>query len=148
MAFVPSEPEEKKQFIVALRTICVLTFIGSGLMLFSYGMIFLFYDLFSTLMPSITLQENKELLTLLMSGGRWFFLCNALVFGASLWGAIKMWRMQANGFHWYATAQILSLIVPKLFIGGFPMQLTNIIFTALLILLYSRFVPMMKNMEA
>ena len=139
----PSVKENLEPQIRLLRILCILTFVGSGGGLFSYGFIGInpewFYDSASKGMN----QEMLDLLKLIISPGRTFLLVMAALHAFSFIGALLMWRLRKLGFHLYSFSQILILITPLLFIRGFPTAGINVILTLLFIVAYARFLKMM-----
>jgi hypothetical protein len=137
-------PNEAVPNLVLLKILCVFTFVGSGLGLFSYGVIGLIHDFFSTNLALIPDEQNRELIALMLSAGRTFFFLNAFLYAVSFAGAIWLWQMKKNGFHLYTASQLLLLILPMAYIKGFPMPGTNIFLTILFVWGYSGFMKFMK----
>lgn len=126
-----------------LKFLCLLTFAGSGLGALSYGFIGTFYNLFSSMSTSALADEQQDIIKMLMSGGRYFFILNSLLYSISFTGAYMMWKMKKAGFHCYTISQILILISPLAFIIDFHMPGISIVLTALFIFAYSGFFKMM-----
>ncbi|MBK7212590.1 MAG: hypothetical protein IPH88_04690 [Bacteroidales bacterium] len=122
-----------------LKFLCLLTFAGSGLGALSYGFIGTFYNLFSSMSTTALADEQQDIIKMLMSGGRYFFILNSLLYSISFTGAYMMWKMKKAGFHCYTISQILILISPLAFITDFHMPGINVILTALFIFAYSGF---------
>ena len=122
-----------------LKFLCLLTFAGSGLGALSYGFIGTFYNLFSSMSTTALADEQQDIIKMLMSGGRYFFILNSLLYSISFTGAYMMWKMKKAGFHCYTISQILILISPLAFITDFHMPGINVILTALFIFAYSSF---------
>lgn len=137
-------PNEAGPSLVFLKVLCVITFIGSGLGLLSYGIIGLIHGFFSSNLSLIPDEQNRELIAMLLSAGRIFFFLNALLYAISFAGALLLWRMKKLGFHLYTASQLLLLILPLAYIKGFPMPGTNIFLTILFIWGYSGFLKFMK----
>jgi len=137
-------PNEGTPNLVLLKVLCVITFVGSGLGLFSYGIIGIIHGFFSSNLALIPDEQNRELIKLMLSAGRIFFFLNALLYAVSFAGALLLWRMKKLGFHLYTASQLLLLIIPMAFIKGFPMPGTNIFLTVLFIWGYSGFLKFMK----
>lgn len=137
-------PTQVEPNFVLLKILCVITFIGSGLGLLSYGIIGLLHDFFSSNLTLIPDEQNRELIQMLLSAGRMFFFLSTLLYGVSFAGAYFLWRMKKIGFHLYTASQLLLLILPLAFIKGFPMPGTNIFLTILFIWGYSGFLKFMK----
>jgi hypothetical protein len=137
-------PNEGIPSLVLLKVLCVITFVGSGLGLFSYGIIGIIYGFFSKNLAMIPDEQNRELIKLMLSAGRMFFFLNALLYAVSFGGALLLWRMKKLGFHLYTASQLLLLILPMAYIKEFPMPGTNIFLTVLFIWGYSGFLKFMK----
>jgi len=137
-------PNEAGPNLILLKILCVITFVGSGLGFISYGIIGLIHDLFSSNLSLIPDEQNRELIGMLLSAGRMFFFLNALLYAASLAGAILLWRMKKMGFHLYTASQLLLLILPMAYIKQFPMPGANIFLTILFIWGYSGFLKFMR----
>lgn len=140
---LPIRPQDDPR-IKALKLICILTFIGSGLGAFSYGVIGIFHRQFFSAAAQMMQKEQQELIRLLLSGGRTFFLLSALLYILSFRGAWMMWHLKRTGFHYYTVSQILVLIMPMVFIRGFQMPAFNAVLTGMFILAYSTFLRIMK----
>lgn len=127
-----------------LKFLCVLTFIGSGLALFAYFIIGAFYNIFLSADMGPLGEDEKELIKMMLSAGRVFFLVSAFLYSVSLYGAILMWKLRKPGFHLYTTAQLILLILPLLFIPGFRMPFATILVTVVFIFGYATFLKSMK----
>jgi len=104
-----------------LSVLCVLTFIGSGLSLLGY----LFTAVFSTLLGSLLDSIPSFLLPDIgITSG----IIGLVAAAASLYGAIKMWKLEKIGFYLYTAAQVVMLVL-SFGIFGF-------ILTALFVVLY------------
>ncbi len=137
-------PNEAGPSLVLLKILCVITFVGSGLGLLSYGIIGIIHSYFSDNLTLIPDEQNRELISMMLSAGRTFFFLNAVLYAVSLAGALLLWRMKKIGFHLYTASQLLLLILPLAYIKGFPMPGTNIFLTVLFIWGYSGFLKFMK----
>jgi len=137
-------PNDIGPSLVLLKVLCVITFIGSGLGLISYGIIGLIHNFFSSNLSLIPDEQNRELIEMMLSAGRMFFFLNAILYAVSFAGAVLLWRMKKIGFHLYTASQLLLLILPLAYIKGFPMPGTNIFLTILFIWGYSGFLKFMK----
>lgn len=54
----------------------------------------------------------------------------------SVVGCVLMWNIRRSGFHFYAIAQLLMLVLPMLFLGTGYLGLGDVMFTALFLLVY------------
>jgi hypothetical protein len=139
----PSQKEASPNTVL-LKILCVFTFVGSGLGLVSYGLIGLIHNFFSNNLNLIPDEQNRELIQLMLSAGRLFFFLNALLYLVSFVGALLLWRMKKIGFHFYTASQLIILILPLLYIKGFPMPGVSIFLTLLFIWGYAGFLKYMN----
>jgi hypothetical protein len=138
--------EEPIQRPRLLAVICILTFLGSGMALFSNAMLWLFYDQFRNLFStqeSLNFLGSQMDIKGLLDLSRNFYLLQALFDALSLTGAIMMWNFRKIGFHFYVTAQLVLLIIPKLYIHGLPFPAFELSLTALFIYLYYKHLDLM-----
>lgn len=138
------QPEEIKTPLLLLRTLCILTFIGSGLGIFSFGTIGLMHGFFVQNLNLIPESDTSAFVKLLIESGRTFFISNTVLYIVSLAGAILMWKMYKVGFHLYTSAQLLLLIIPYLYIPEYPMSFMTIFITLAFIFSYSVYLKQMK----
>lgn len=124
-----------------LSALCILTFIGSGTGAFVYWTYGLFFKEFQQLYESGALTFPG--LDVILSGGQKYFLTGAVLFSASLAGAILMWKMRAAGFHLYTAAQVLLSLLPVVMIKEYPFPVVDFAITALFIFLYWRYLSRM-----
>ena len=149
-------PKPERPF--GLSFICVLSFINA---VWQFIVNFLSFSVFNT-MKTVTsdekftdLYENmgvdedqlETALAAFFVPGKFYYLFTALLYIGSFFGVLYMWRMQKKGFHYYAIAQILILIVAALMFFGVTgtSPWSSIIFTAVFIGLY--FIYYKKVME-
>lgn len=144
---VQNEEENKRPEL--LKILCILTFIGSGLSLFSYTILAIFIDFFRTVSTQeaftfLQTEEEKAMLVSMLSLPKIYFILHAVLFALSLYGAYLMWNMRKIGFHFYAIAQIILLIIYKVFIPSAPFPYMPIMLTVIFILLYYRNLQFMR----
>ena len=137
---------EKKETVYTKRpdllsALCILTFIGSGTGAFVYWTYGLFFSEFQKLYETGALTFPG--LDIILSGGPKYFLTGALLFSASLAGAVLMWNLRAAGFHVYTAAQVLLSLLPVVMIKDYPFPVVDFALTALFILLYRRYLGYM-----
>jgi len=117
-----------------LSVLCILTFIGSGLAVFSNLFIFMSFD------EVLTIMEDYELglpeFEMIMSGGKRFFITGFILYSISLIGAIQMWKLRKIGFHLYTVAQIFILLLPVVFIQAYQFSVISLLLTIAFILAY------------
>ena len=106
---------------------CVLSFINAGWQVLANILWFLAYNVMQELGQSEEYYEmmekfspdTEQLETTLQSQlavSRVSYLLTALLFVASFYGVLQMWKLQKRGFHIYAISQILILIVTAIFV--------------------------------
>ncbi len=124
-----------------LRLLCVLTFIWSGLGVFQNLTYTIFLDPIRELIPQIEMPKEYEVMKdgviKLISAGRLFFFLGLILNISSLIGAAMMLKMKKSGFHFYAIAQILLLMLPMIFIKGVGFASFEFLITAVFIAMYA-----------
>ena len=118
-----------------LQILCILTFLGSGLATFSYFFIFISYDEMLVIMEE--LENDYPEIGIIMKGGKRFFLAGFFLYFISLAGAIQMWKLKKLGFHLYAPAQVLILLLPLFIPGAAPFSFLGLLITAIFIAGYA-----------
>lgn len=138
-----------------LTVLCILSFINAVYNGISNFVSFAFYDFFQNMFGQMKngegvfeemaeqMGDSWEMMTqassIAFSIGRGYYLFEMLLYVASFIGVLMMWRLQKKGFHVYAIAQFLMLIVTSVFVtskvgGGFPFG--PIFWTALFVFMY------------
>lgn len=116
-------PQPKRKF--GLSFACVLSFINAvwwffeGIITFSaFNMLKMLYEDedYSKLLEKKLGNENFEAVLATLSVNRYYYLISALLYAGSFVGVYYMWKLQKKGFHIYAIAQILILIVDVLMV--------------------------------
>jgi hypothetical protein len=130
-------PETKPQRPTLLTVLCILTFIGSGMNLFSSLVIAGFYDMFVEIAKEFSTKFNIPGIELLLEMKPVYFLVSGLFYIGSLTGAILMLRMKKTGFHIYTISQILLILAPMYFMNLPGPGLPELLFSGLFIILYS-----------
>ena len=120
-----------------LTVLCILTFIGSGMNLFSSLIISGFYDLFIEIVQEFGEKFNIPGYELLLEMKPAFFMVSAVFYAVSLFCAIQMMKLKKSGFHIYTIAQVLLLLAPMYFLHLTAPGLPELFFTGLFIFLYS-----------
>ena len=123
--FENPEPQRPTGLTIA----CVLSFINAGFQFLGNIISFLAYNVMRELgqseeylemmekfVPDIDEFETQMQAQLAVS--RISYLLMALAFAASFIGVHQMWNLKKNGFHIYAIAQILILIITAIFVAG------------------------------
>ena len=102
----------------SLTLLCILTFIGSGMALFSNLVFSLFFNLKETAFTQLSNNEMfAQSLEMLKDIPREYFIVNFILSIASFFGAFKMWKLKKIGFHFYTASQLLILISSMYYIG-------------------------------
>lgn len=146
--FENPEPQRPTGLTIA----CVLSFINAGFQFLSNIFSFLaynlmqeigqseeYYEMMEKFAPDMEQLENTMQAQLAVS--RISYLLMALLYAASFYGVLQMWKLQKQGFHIYAIAQLLILIVTAVFVTsvtGEPIVGTAVL-TALWIGIYFMF---------
>ena len=83
-------------------------------------------------------EQYEQAMAAILNVGRGYYIFNALLYAASFVGVLYMWKQLKKGFHIYAIAQILALIVEVLMFdnvtGSSPWG--GVIITAVFIAIY------------
>ena len=122
-----------------LKILCILTFIGSGLSMFSNVVLFSVIDQIKETFsdnPVYTVLGTELNLSIFLHVNPWFFMTQAVLYSLSLSGAWQMWKLNKKGFHLYSIAQIVLLIVPKIFISDMPFPAMDLLLTGSFIYFY------------
>jgi hypothetical protein len=134
---IPGTSEPKPARSNLLTVLCILTFIGSGMNLFSSAFIAAFFDAFAEVATTFADKFNIPGIEMILEARPVFFAASALCYALSLAGALLMWRLRRLGFHLYTTAQILLVIAPMYFFKLPSPSLFDILLSGTFILLYS-----------
>jgi hypothetical protein len=124
-----------------LTLLCVMSFIGSGLMGLSFLMVYLSYG--EAIPMILELGDVFPGMELLATAGKGFFLTGFILYLLSFAGVNLMWRMKKAGFHFYTASQIMALLLPVIYIKSFPFQISEAILSLLFIFFYSGFLKKM-----
>jgi hypothetical protein len=130
-------PETKPKRPTLLTVLCILTFIGSGMNLFSGLVIAGFYDVFVAVAQEFAERFKIPGVDLLLETKPLFFLVTALFYAGSVVGAILMMQLKKIGFHVYTIFQILLIIAPMYFMHLASPGIPELFFSGLFVLLYS-----------
>ncbi len=102
-----------------LSVLCILTFIFTGLGCISSLITPLFAPLLREFMvnaPNYDEAAMAESMRVIEAGWGYYLLTLLLNLG-SLTGAVLMWKLNKNGFHFYALSNSAMLFLPTLFLG-------------------------------
>ena len=131
-----------------LHILLVLTFISAGFNLFAYAMTALLKPEMQQMMadmPQLVPEQMRTYMDTFLSQPRMLFLAMALLYALEFAGGVLMWNLRSSGFHAYTLSRLLLLLVPMLFMGKAFVQLGDVMFAALFILIYWL---LMKNLGA
>ena len=121
-----------------LSILCVLTFLSTGLGIFTSILTPMISDYlveFITSMPGYEQNLTEEGLIILKAG--WgYYLVSLVLISLSLFGAIKMWKLKRIGFHFYTIANLLLFCLPSIFLS-MDFNLIGLVLPGLFIGLYA-----------
>lgn len=145
-----NQTDQKQTRPDLLKVICILSFIGGGMSFLSYSILYLTIDVWREAFQQglfdfiIRDEQQEQTFELLMSLSPNYFLIQALLFLASVYGVFKMWNLQKVGFHIYTVSQILLLITLQIFVPSAPFPFFPLLLTASFVFLYFRTMVFMK----
>jgi hypothetical protein len=129
--FQKAEPPKRPQI---LSVLCILSFLGSSMSGFSFFMVYSAYD---EVLPQLQEFAGKfPGMEYILSAPKGLFLTGFILYTFSFFGANLMWRLKKVGFHFYTAAQIALVLLPMIYIKGFPMPVIDGLVSALFIVLY------------
>ena len=143
-------PQEQIIRPQGLTTICILSFIGSGMSLFANIFLFLFYDSFMAILSSDEMEEvptafdTQVLLDFANTAGQFYFLLSTILYAISILGVYYMWHLFKRGIHFYAIAQLSLILLPLLFIDSNLSVIPGLLLSGAFVLLYSQYLKIMK----
>ncbi len=134
----PSQfPETQSTRPTMLTVLCILTFIGSGMQLFSSLIIAGFYDMFVQVIQDFAVKFKLAGMDQLLAVKPLFFVVSVFLYAGSIGGAILMMRMKKAGFHVYTIFQILLIISPMYFMHQSAPGTFDVLLSGLFVFLYS-----------
>ncbi len=141
MIEIPEKEEQNRPEL--LKVLCILTFVGSGLSLFSNLIMFMSIDIVreyyeNGMFDFLAEDMDTGVLEILFSINASYFIFQALLFSLTIYGAYLMWGLKKYGFHIYAIAQILLLILPQVFLPSLPFPTFELIISLIFITLYAK----------
>ena len=129
--FYAEEQQEQPKRPDMLTVLCVLSFINAAWNTLSNFVSFVFYNTFQNLFTQLRegsgvyedmaeqMGDNWDAMVqateMASSISRGYYFLEMVLFIASFIGVRMMWKLQKKGFHVYAIAQILMLIVITVF---------------------------------
>jgi hypothetical protein len=132
---IPQDRAQGKKRPELLTLLCIFTFIGSGLAAFSYFVVFISYEEFTKAFDELGMDMPE--VDLILSAGKRFFLTGFILYGISLFGAIRMWRLKKSGFHFYTVAQVFILLLPNAMIISYQFSVLGLLVTVAFIVAYA-----------
>lgn len=136
---IPSDFDTPKRS-TGLSVLCILTFIGSGISLFAYSMMVLFFEQMQAPENFEMFDEKAvEMIFELFKPGRLFYVLLSIGFVGSLVGASFLWNLKKEGIHVYAISQCYLILLPLAFgiMQGVPYL--SIFWSGLFVYLYWMF---------
>lgn len=140
------EPEKRPDM---LTIICILSFINAGFQIIVNFISFALYNTYQKIYHEIMKGEGLfedlaeqmgdswdvfvQSAEISASISRGYYFLEFLLFTTSFIGVLMMWKLQKRGFHVYAIAQILLLIVTTVFA---QISMLPILWTVLFIAMY------------
>ncbi|MEI7500967.1 MAG: hypothetical protein WCK84_11025 [Bacteroidota bacterium] len=134
---LPLLPETTPKRPNLLTVLCILTFIGSGMNMFSSFVIAGFYDIFVQIAQEFAEKFSLPGIAMLMEAKPVFFLVSGICYAGSVIGAVFMMRLKKMGFHIYTIFQILLVLAPMYFMHYNSPGIPDLLFSGLFVLLYS-----------
>jgi hypothetical protein len=150
----PFEKKTKKSAPTGLKTLCILTFIASGLLAICYFFYFAVHDMMLVMLDSgafdklfnIYPEEAVQSFERLLLLPKTYFLLYSLVLAGSVIGAVFMLRLKIVGFHIYILSKIAAFSIEWfLFKTGF--SIIPLVVAVVFIYLYFRYLKFMKPAE-
>ena len=128
-----------KKSKTGLCILLVLSIIYGSLMFFSSAVMALalpaisgIYSAHPDLLPAEMLTAWERMAAI----PRPFYAAMAFFGALSVTGCILMWNLRRSGYHCYAIAQLMMLVIPLLFLGKGYLGIGDIMFTALFLFIY------------
>lgn len=122
---------------VFLTVLCILTFIWSGLSLFSNFFVAVLYDFYVQFLGTQESGVFEELFYLIAESDRIMFFANGFLFLGSIIGAVFMFRLKKIGFHIYTISNLVILFTPMIFAGASSINFSELFLVTLpFILMY------------
>lgn len=132
-------PPPRNMVVKRLHLLLILSFINTGLMLFSELItaamlpdMITFVDANRDTFPN----EMALMIDRTLNIPQWYFLILAVLDAVSVTGLVMMWRLRKNGFHCYALSKLLLIMMPLLFLDRMYIGIGNIMIAVLVIAYY------------
>ena len=130
-------PNQKRPRFLAV--LCILTFIWSGLTMFSSVTLYLLFDQFKAFFsshPDLPYFASQMDFKAIFQINKLFFLFQGVFSGLAVAGAFLMWNLRKTGFHLYIIAQLGLVFIPKLFMPNLPFPFFPLVVSLLFVYLY------------
>ncbi len=124
---------------VTLHILLVITMIWASMSCLSYLMMGLMLPTFQQyyeVHPEMLPEQFYTMMERMFEVPRTYYLVCSFLFALELAGAVLMWNLRRSGFHSYAIARLLLLLLPLLFLGRGYVAVGDIMFALLFILVY------------
>ena len=157
----PFENNPKKSAPAGLKTLCILTFIASGVLAINYFFLFATHDVMLEMFnsgiyddildiynkvfkidPEKFIQEFERLLSI----HSFYFLLYSLVLVGSVIGAVFMLRLKIAGFHIYILSKIAAFSIDW-FLLKTSFDIIPLVVAGIFIYLYFKYLKFMKLAE-
>ena len=126
---------------VLLSIMCILTFIGSGMMFFSFSMLGLFHEKFVQMKNLPQLQMPG--MDIMLATPPKVFLIGAIFYLSSFVGAFLMWKLRKPGFHIYTLSQFALLFLSSFYIFTDHFPAGDLMLSVSFVLFYAVFLKEM-----
>lgn len=124
--------EQKKQRPTFLTVLCILSFIGAGIVIIALLLGAVAGGVVEA--GAAQAEANGAEVTVETSGLWTLLIVQSIITAASLVGVIKMWRLQKQGYFIYVGASVAGIIAGVVLTGVF--SVTSLLFPVLFIVLY------------
>ena len=118
---------EKQKRPTLLSTLCVMSFIGSGVAFLGYFIASLFFEEAIEAIVRFSSWHTTDKISPL------YFTILMALNSFSLIGAIRIWKYHRDGMFIYLIAQLGILFFPSIWVGWEAFSYTNLIFTLIFI---------------
>ncbi|MBO4599749.1 MAG: hypothetical protein J5641_03315 [Bacteroidales bacterium] len=142
------EEFSQQRYKASLRTLhilLILSFVYTGMWFLCHSMLGLTGPDARTTMVEVyqTLAEKNEtyssfalMCEQLFAVPQWYYIICALLDAISFLGMLLMWRIRKNGFHCYALAKLLLMLLPLLFLDRSYVGIGDMMLAVLFIVYY------------
>jgi hypothetical protein len=139
-----TENREQQKRPLLLTVLCILTFISTGLSILSSLLIPMLSNVMVEIfkMPQFQSEASPQAIMIIQAGWGYYMII-LLLTSFSLTGALMMWNLRKNGFHFYTIANIILFYLPILWFN-LPFSLAAAFFPAAFIALYAINLKFMK----